>query len=283
MSLAGMSSVTDTDTQTVSVANSEHKPHMRYLVINLKRSSERRLAMKNQFQVINVEPEWLTATDQRTLSDEDWAQVDLASRQNEGRRPISNGAIACAISHRRAWKRVAESNSDELTVVLEDDAKITGLFCPAVQELTRVKQLFDVVFLHRQREDKPFTLLHQLANGYGLGLVRYSDHGTVAYAITPRSARRLLMEFPKIVHQIDHSMHAHWEHNLKVLSLDPPVVTHGNDAGPRSDLREGNKKSRKPNLPNFLSRLRSLCLEELRKRIVYRRKLRQTRSDFRPN
>ena len=75
---------------------------MRCIVINLPRAKERRLAMRKQFDALGVEFEIFDATDWRDMGEADWALVDRESRNREGRRPLSDGMIACHPSHRKA-------------------------------------------------------------------------------------------------------------------------------------------------------------------------------------
>ena len=75
---------------------------MQVLCINLARASDRRAAMIEQFRRLGMEFEIFSATDWQDLDEADFALVDAETRRRQGRRPLSDGMIACALSHRRA-------------------------------------------------------------------------------------------------------------------------------------------------------------------------------------
>ena len=72
---------------------------MKCIVINLPRTEIRREAMSRQFDALGIEFEIFEATDSRDLNGEEWALVGRKSRVTEGRRPLSDGMIACHLSH----------------------------------------------------------------------------------------------------------------------------------------------------------------------------------------
>ena len=67
------------------------------IVINLPRAEAKRRAMRRQFEALGIEFEIFKAIDWRDLGEEDWE-----SRDREGRRPLSDGMVACHPSHRKA-------------------------------------------------------------------------------------------------------------------------------------------------------------------------------------
>ena len=245
------------------------------IVINLPRAEARREAMRKQFEALGMEFEIFDATDWRELNEEDWALVDRKSRDREGRRPLSDGMIACHLSHRKALSSIA-NGEDELVAVFEDDVTLAPEIVGALDALAKFYASgweFDIVFLHRQRMDKTYVPLKRVDENIRLGITKYSDWGAQGYVISKKGAIRYLKRFPKIVNRNDHTLHAYWENKLNVFSLETPVVFDGNEAGEHSFLQEA--KDSRPNR-NFLKlghRMFAHLREEILKRVYFYRKV----------
>ena len=248
---------------------------MKCIVINLPRAEARRQAMRRQFDALGIEFEILDGTDWRDLGEEDWALVDRKSRDMEGRRPLSDGMIACHLSHRKAIERIA-AGEDNLAAVFEDDVTLAPEIGGALDALARLYASgweFDFVFLHRHDTDKTFAPLKGVDAGVRLGITKFSDWGTQSYVVSKTGASRLLERFPKIINRTDHTLHAYWESGLNVFSLETPVVFDGNEAGGHSFLQEAKSSRPSRNFWKLPSRALSHCREEILKRVYYYRKL----------
>ena len=254
-----------------------HAPRaMKCFVINLPRAEDRRRAMSRQFDALGTKFEIFDATDWRDLNEEDWALVDRISREMEGRRPLSDGMIACHLSHRKAMKSVAEGE-DELTAIFEDDVTLAPEIGGALDALARLYASgweFDFVFLHRNSKDKTFAPLKRVDAGIRLGITKFSDWGAQGYVVSKKGASRFLNNCPRIVHQIDHTVHAYWETGLNVFSLETPVVFDGNEAGSHSFLQEAADSRPSRNLWKLGRRALSNLREEVLKRVCFSRKVR---------
>lgn len=253
---------------------------MKCFVINLLRAEDRREAMRKQFDALDMKFEIFDATDWRDLSEEDWDLVDRKSRDMEGRRPLSDGMIACHLSHRKALEGVAEGE-DELAAIFEDDVTLTPEIGGALDALTRLYASgweFDFVFLHRNSMEKPFAPLKRVSEHIRLGITKFSDWGTQSYVVSKKGASRFLHNCPRIVHNIDHTMHAYWETGLNVFSLETPVVLNGNEAGNHSFLQEASNSRPSRNFWKLPSRAISNLKEETLKRISFFRKMRDARN-----
>ena len=254
-----------------------HAPRaMKCIVINLPRAEARREAMSRQFDALGIEFEILDGIDWRDLGEEDWALVDRESRDREGRRPLSDGMIACHLSHRKALEGVA-AGEDELAAVFEDDVTLALEIDGALDALARLYASgwgFDFVFLHRNDTDKPFTSLERGDAGVRLGITKFSDWGTQGYVVSKKGASRFLKNCPRIVHQIDHTLHAYWETGLNVFSLETPVVIDGNEAGGHSFLQETAVSRPRRNFWKLGRRALSNLREEALKRVYFSRKVR---------
>lgn len=253
---------------------------MKCIVINLPRAEARREAMRRQFDALDMKFEIFDATDWRELGEEDWALVDRNTRDMEGRRPLSDGMIACHLSHRKALESVA-AGDDELVAVFEDDVTLAPEIDGVLQTLERFYASgweFDLVFLHRNRKDKTFAPLKSVDESIRLGITRFSDWGLQGYMVSKKGASRFLQNCPKIVYQADHALHAYWENGLNVFSLETPVVSDGNEAGGHSFLQEAVDSRPSRNLWKLGRRALSNLREEALKRVYFSRKVRSARN-----
>ena len=253
---------------------------MKCFVINLPRAEARRRAMSRQFDALGTEFEIFDAIDWRDLSEEDWALVDRKSREMEGRRPLSDGMVACHLSHRKALEGVA-AGEDELTAIFEDDVTLAPEIGGALDALARLYSSgweFDIVFLHRQSMDKTFAPLKRVDAGIRLGITKFSDWGTQSYVVSKKGASRLLERFPKIINRTDHTLHAYWETGLNVFSLETPVVFDGTEAGDHSFLQEAADSRPSRNFSKLGRRVLSNLREEVLKRVCFYRKARNARN-----
>ena len=248
---------------------------MKCIVINLPRAEARREAMRKQFDALGIEFEIFEATDWRGLNEEDWALVDRGSRDREGRRPLSDGMIACHLSHRKALADAA-AGEDELVAIFEDDVTLGPEIDSVFQALTQLYASgweYDFVFLHRQSMDKPFAPLKKVDTGIRLGITKFSDWGAQGYVISKQGAIRYLKRFPKIVNRNDHTLHAYWESELNVFSLETPVVFDGNEAGGHSFLQEAKDSRPNRNFWKLGHRAFAHLREEILKRVCFYRKV----------
>jgi glycosyl transferase family 25 len=231
--------------------------------------------MTRQFKRLDIEFETLDATDWRNLTKHDYENVDRETRDKQGRRPLSPGMIACHLSHRRAIATVA-SGQHPLTAIFEDDVTLTPNIAYVLQSLQRAYSLgvnFDIVFLHRIKTYRQYKVLRSIDDQVKLGVTKYSDRGALAYLISKNAAVQLLKRCPKVVHQLDHTLHAYWESGLSVFSLEHPVVMHGNEAGSHSFLQESRGDKRSWSVQRLPHRFMSILREEILKRRFFRRKL----------
>ena len=250
------------------------------ILINLPRAESRRKAMRKQFDALGVEYEIFDATDWRDMGEADWALVNRKSRDREGRRPLSDGMIACHLSHRKALEGVA-AGDDKLAAVFEDDVTLAPEIGGALDALARLYASgweFDFVFLHRQSMGKTFVPLKKVNGNIRLGIIRFSNFETIGYAVLKIGARRFVQNYLKIVHQLDHTIHAYWETGLNVFSLETPVVFHGNKAGDHSFLREIKSSRPSRNFRKLEHRGRGNLREEAFKRVWFFRKMRGARN-----
>ena len=105
-------------------------------------------------------------------------------------RPLSDGEIACALSHKKAWEIAAKSNGP--TLILEDDALLSNDISDVLQAISEGPDLgYISLEFYGQRK----TLGKSLAlgsTGYGISRLFRDRGGAAAYVVWPQSAQHIL-------------------------------------------------------------------------------------------
>jgi len=169
-------------------------------VINLERSIERRAWMEKELAGARVNAEFVSAIDGRRFSAT--CMADLARRNPA--RPISAAEAACAVSHRKTWRKILCSGAP-FAVVLEDDVHL-GRGLAEVLESDWARWRFDVVKLETRLEEGWLSRSGDAVRGNPERSVRrlYSGNlGTAAYLLSAGGARKLLAVTREFVDPLD--------------------------------------------------------------------------------
>ena len=199
-------------------------------IINLEKSVVRRQYMQELLQGYEfLDIEFLKAIDGRLLT-----QEERESRFNYARckalygRTLNAGEVGCALSHRAAYKAIAEGGAP-YALVFEDDISIqrdlSGLDLEAIDSLLNV--------------DKPRVLM--LSGDYSFykkkPIVRlYSAVGAYAYILNKAAARRILAIEPPCSVADDWMFYK--RNGLKLYAVCPYMV----DANVNMDLLSSDVK-----------------------------------------
>ncbi len=181
----------------------------------------------------------------------------------EGYEPHTWGHLGCALSHRSLWEQAAQSEDDDVLVILEDDGQVCPQFGARlcrVLDLAKNRAPWDVVHLGFNTDvplaiqlDCPRMEIQLICQDNGrpveIGapfpvswpqnppegetlLARVLDmRGLCGYAVSSRGARRLLETcFPMTATSIDGSISRKLREGvLKTLIAIPPLVLSAND------------------------------------------------------
>lgn len=104
------------------------------LVISLPHSQDRQAHISEQMQRLGLQYEFIEAIDGRSISEEKMAALDVdvsGSPILMPTRHLTKGEIGCALSHRRAYRRIVD-DCVPLACILEDDAVLTDSFVPVL-------------------------------------------------------------------------------------------------------------------------------------------------------
>jgi glycosyl transferase, family 25 len=171
-------------------------------VISLERAG-RREGIAHTLLAHGVDFSFVDAVDAQEFQAGELASLydDAAARSRYGR-SLSEGEVACFLSHRRLWQEVA--NSGHSAIVLEDDALLESDFFDRVVPWPEEKlaRLADVVLLGRSKLSKsaerrtylcePLKCAERIA-GMNIGSpFKQWTSGAVGYWISARGATRAL-------------------------------------------------------------------------------------------
>ena len=242
--------------------------------------------MAAEFARTGIEYEVWPAVDARTLTDEDRRLMDHEARRRLGLYPIPDGSLANTLSQRAAMRDLVD-NGPEMMAVFEDDATFDDALPAVLSALEERGSLFDTVVLQRRNPRRRFVPSVSLPTGHTLGRVRFADYGSNGYVITRDAARRFLEQTPRMIREIDQALSRFWDSGLNVLYVHPPVVSH--DWALESQIEETRHAKRVAHRPArrtpivFSRRLAAAVSRDIRRRIIFRRLLREDRKKFGPS
>lgn len=117
---------------------------MKVLVINLRRSTERRAHMARQLRRLAVDFEFVEAVDGAAMTPESLAQATGGRAAEAG--GYRRSVVACAWSHVLAYRKIA-AGEDRFGLVLEDDIVVDRRLMELLPELTARCREGEIVLL----------------------------------------------------------------------------------------------------------------------------------------
>lgn len=217
-------------------------------VLSLEGDETRRAALLNSLAEMGLEAEVLIGVDGRNgLPDWAEAEVDRDGRWSWDHRPsehLSDGELACALSHVRAYRKIIE---DDLpgAIIFEDDAILSETFKPFIA--ARGYEAGEMVLLgHHHTYVHPFSKTHLCEGVVGHRLVATPAYAH-GYALTRDAAAYILdRAFP--IHA-----RADWPcdiSRLKSWAVDPQIAVQPEDRKEHSHLEAGRRAALDEKLRN---------------------------------
>ena len=157
----------------MAYANKIPPQDLSILVINLKKSEERRQYMDNILKPLGIQYEFFNAIDGRHLRTIDQELYDEKRAKKCANCPMTPGEIGCAFSHIRIYEKMVKENIPEM-LVLEDDIELD-------------KKFFHVLFQRKKFLPKDWQIFH-----FHLGGDVILKHGFVVSKIDTKSNFQLL-------------------------------------------------------------------------------------------
>ena len=119
---------------------------MKILIINLKRSIERRQDIEEQLHKLNISNyEFIEAVDGNQLDDsiiDQKISLRILKQMCNRTLPLSKGEAGCMLSHIKAYKRSLELN--ERCIILEDDCVLDDGFTNEIKE--ELKDEYELIY-----------------------------------------------------------------------------------------------------------------------------------------
>ncbi|MFC0819814.1 glycosyltransferase family 25 protein [Moraxella marmotae] len=199
---------------------------MKIFIINLEQSTDRLAQQQAQFERLGLTFERLPAATVNDISETFYLQ-----NLKHGQRLIKQTEMACFLSHKRAWEKVAQENQP--CVVLEDDAVLVRDFAEILAQIdalgnTPDNQLggqMDLINLEVQPRHKvvakapSHTIVHQQ---YALYRLFLEKNGTGGYLLFPSGAKKLLAQAQKTLGLADAFIYSC--PNLNMYQIEPAAL-----------------------------------------------------------
>lgn len=164
----------------------------------------------------------VAATDGKSLTSEQWAEIDLQAFERTCGRTVLPSEIGCYLSHLTALQLIADGD-DEMAVVVEDDLAFTGDLSGVLGELAGIAG-WDIVKLVNHRISG-FIKRTPLDANFALGRCLHGPLGsTAAYVVRRGAAKRLVKSLRPMVVPIDVELERGWYHRTAVFTVNKPVV-----------------------------------------------------------
>ncbi len=145
--------------------------------------------MEAQLEKMEFSYEFVEAIDKLLLGDRHYALYDDAAVHRRVGRGLSDGEIACALSHAEVWKLALSRNVDR-AIILEDDAELGPEFVDAIRSLDQFPSDWDLLNFCTTAPQIPTGTA--LSHGIKIGSIHKRMSGTVAYCVTRRALQIML-------------------------------------------------------------------------------------------
>lgn len=161
---------------------------MRCFVINLDRSPDRWSRIEKQLSGLNLSCERLSAVDGRALDD----GVLRLQPASEVWKRMNKGEIACFMSHRTCWEKIAEG-ADEYGAVVEDDVLLAGHAASFLSSADWIPKHVGLLKIETFRE-KVFVsrTARSVKDGFKVYQLNSVHVGTGGYIVSKAYAKKLL-------------------------------------------------------------------------------------------
>ena len=231
--------------------------------INLDRSPARRAHMEQEFARLGLSAQRIAAVDGQLLDNADMPPLTPFARDKW---QMTKSEIACAMSHRKAWALIAESDAEH-GAVFEDDVRLAPGLAQLLAQTDWIPADLECVKLDLSGIHAFHLRLEPIANGqYALSCAISNLGSSGGYIVTRAAARRLFEATALLGGAVDNMMFARSDPGfvgLHFRQLHPAVcaqqcflpndrflsesaklstITHSGPYRPRPRLRFGWKK-----------------------------------------
>lgn len=239
------------------------------VVINLKKSAERRERMQHALDALKVPYHFFEAVDGRVTQHPLFDRYDPKLAEIRYGFKLTPGELGCFASHFLNWQTCIENNKPLL--VLEDDVAVSEDFVSACELAAENIQKFGLLRLsaHKKRTVK---ICEQFDTGQQIVRFLQSPLGGSAYVLSPWAAERFVKQAKTWFEPVDCLIDRYWDHGVGCFGILPLTVTHTAPGPENSDIWQGvgrgprSNKSRRYPMRRKLYRLRDNFMRRLYKK-----------------
>lgn len=189
-------------------------------IINLERSPDRRQSAQRQLAELGLVATLSTAVDGATINLDDYRSF-LPPVNHLVCRPLTRGEIGCFASHYGLWQECVAAAKPML--VLEDDFLVDPEARGVIDQLPEILQRFRYVRLSGILP-RASRNVATLPGSHSIALLSKGPLGTVAYALTPEAASRLLAHAGTWREPVDKYVDSFWIHGVLPFGILPYPV-----------------------------------------------------------
>ena len=193
-------------------------------VISLTDSTERRRAISQQAKSLNLTIQIVDAVDGRKgFSAEQETQIDRAKAREHLRKDLTNGEIACSLSHAHLYQKISQDPESMGAVILEDDVLLSPTFGRIMHSYVLQNSGEMLILLYHSRARVLRFSSRPFIEDITIRTPIRPPCGTAAYFVSPEGAQILMRRSLPIASVAD------WGFDITEIgakALEPHVVGH---------------------------------------------------------
>ncbi|AQS40849.1 MAG: Glycosyltransferase [Candidatus Tokpelaia hoelldobleri] len=199
---------------------------MKLYVINLDRSPERLAAVTAQFQAQGLELTRIAAFDAKFMDEETYQKLTIGQNYI---RPLIMGEVACFLSHRLVWQKIAEGSAP-YAAVFEDDIVLSSRARLLLHKTDWIPRDTHIIKLETHRRFNRKIWLgasRMIDNDLKIAPLKSTHLCTGAYIVSRGMANQLLQETEHILLPVDDFLFGfeyNFAHKRIIYQLDPALV-----------------------------------------------------------
>lgn len=236
------------------------------IVINLRRSVDRRKAMQQSLDTLGLPYRFFEAIDGRGAPHPLFSRYDERMALVRRGIPLSVGELGCFASHYLVWEHCLTEGRPLL--ICEDDIAFGPRFKEAWIIAARKIDNYELLRFSAHK-NRRYVVCETVAEGMDIVRFERPPLGASCYSITPDAARSLLNHSHHWFEPVDLHLDRFWQHGVPSRGFMPPPVIHAAEQDEQSDIRRDalpKAKDRRYRWRRFLHKMRDELLA-LRKNV----------------
>jgi glycosyl transferase family 25 len=208
-------------------------------VVNLRRSIERRLDIKQKLESKHVNFEFFEAVDGKLEGHGLFKRYDRRRALRNHGFELTLGELGCYASHFLLWEKSIQENINIL--ILEDDIKLCCNFVAAMQFAEQEIERFGLIRFSAHKHRK-IAICKKSETGLRIVRFKRGPHGTSAYMISPVAAKKLVNNAKVWFEPVDVHLDRFWKHGVGSFGVQPYPVHHMELSAVESEIWQGERR-----------------------------------------